>query len=104
MYLINFDQSFPADTTPEAMLGTPAEYAPEVAVGEKASDASNVWSLTCTIFRLRSGHTPFHEYEVTSPIELLRFVVQRLGQDLPHGWQDIRFNDVGQPASDESQG
>ncbi|KAH8771344.1 kinase-like domain-containing protein [Hyaloscypha finlandica] len=71
--LIDFDQSFLISLPPEKMLGTPAEFlAPEVAVGLKASPASDVWALGCSIFRIRSGDGPFSAYEVTSPVDLLR--------------------------------
>jgi serine/threonine protein kinase len=106
LYLIDFDQSFAANSPPEELLGTPAEYlAPEIAVGEKASTASDVWCLACTIFRLRSGHTPFHEWEVSSPAAVLMVIVERLNQDLPDSWQNVKFDDeFGHPVKDGSQG
>ena len=39
--------------------GSPAYLAPEVASGERASAASDVWSLGATLFHLLSGHPPY---------------------------------------------
>lgn len=99
MHLIDFDQCFLAASPPEKMLGTPAQFfAPEVAVGGKASPASDIWSLGCTLFCLRSGRGPFAEYEVSSPVELLRVVVQTMGDyPVPPG---TFFDDDGQPTQD----
>lgn len=96
MHLIDFDQCFPAASPPAQMLGTPAEFlAPEVAVGGKASPASDIWALGCTLFRLRSGRGPFAEYVVSSPVELLRVVIQTMGDyPVPPG---TFFDDDGQP-------
>lgn len=102
--LIDFDQSFPVSSPPENMLGTPVEFlAPEVAVGLKASPASDVWALGCSIFRLRSGESPFSGYEVTSPADLVRLVIQTLG-DMPSSWEDISFDYYGQPTKDPTKG
>lgn len=99
MHLIDFDQCFLATSPPEKMLGTPVPFlAPEVAVGGKDSPASDIWSLGCTLFCLRSGHGPFDEYEVSSPVELLRVVTQTIGEyPLPPG---TFFDDDGQPTQD----
>jgi serine/threonine protein kinase len=68
--LIDFDQCFRASSPPKEMLGTPAEFlAPEVVVGLNAGPASDVWALGCSIFRIRSGESPFSGYEVTSPAD-----------------------------------
>lgn len=102
--LIDFDQCFSMSSPPEKMLGTPAEFlAPEVAVGLPASPASDVWALGCCIFRLRSGEGPFSNYEVTSPVDLLRIVIQTLG-DIPLEWQDTLWDYYGQPTKDPSKG
>jgi serine/threonine-protein kinase SRPK3 len=102
--LIDFDQSFPVSSPPEKMLGTPVEIlAPEVAVGLIASPASDVWALGCSIFRLRSGEGPFSGYEVTSPADLMRVVIQVLG-DMPGSWEDTLFDYDGQPTKDPTKG
>lgn len=86
--LIDFDQCFPSLQPPIDMLGTPIEYmAPEVAMGMKPSTASDVWALGCAIFCLRSGHTPFYGFEVTSPLDLMRRISRSLGM-IPSQWQD----------------
>jgi serine/threonine-protein kinase SRPK3 len=102
--LIDFDQFFPVSSPPEDMLGTPVEFlAPEVAVGLKASPASDVWALGCSIFRLRSGESPFSGYEVTSPADLMRIIIQTLG-DMPGSWEDVLFDYDGQPTKEPTKG
>ncbi|RDL42170.1 Uncharacterized protein BP5553_02149 [Venustampulla echinocandica] len=102
--LIDFDQSFPVSSPPERMLGTPVEFlAPEVAVGLKASPRSDVWALGCSIFRLRSGESPFSGYEVTSPADLMKIIIQTLG-DMPSSWEDILFDYDGQPTKEPTKG
>lgn len=56
----------------------------------------------CSIFRLRAGESPFSGYEVTSPADLLRVVIQTLG-DVP-SWGEMIFDYYGQPAKDSSKG
>lgn len=105
--LIDFDQSFPTSSPPQKMLGTPAEFlAPEVAAGLPAGPASDVWALGCCIFRLRSGIGPFESsFEVTSPAELLRYVIHTMGDDLPQDWPDPLLFDIhGQPTKDTKKG
>ncbi|KAI1760345.1 kinase-like protein [Hypoxylon sp. FL1150] len=102
--LIDFDQLFPTSSPPNKMLGTPPEYlAPEVAAGLPASPASDVWALGCCIFRLRSGEGPFTNYEVTSPADLIKIVIQTLG-DIPPEWQDTLWDYDGQPTKDPRKG
>jgi serine/threonine-protein kinase SRPK3 len=86
------------------MLGTPVEFlAPEVAVGLKASPASDVWALACSIFRIRSGEGPFSGYEVTSLADLMRMIIRTLGE-LPGSWEDILFDYDGQPTKEPTKG
>ncbi|WEW58184.1 hypothetical protein PRK78_003652 [Emydomyces testavorans] len=103
--LVDFDQCFPVSSPPKRMLSTPLEFlAPEVAVGLAASPASDVWALGCCLFRLRSGVGPFENpYEVTSPVDLMRYVIQTLG-DMPREWQQILWDDDGKPTKDPSKG
>lgn len=102
--LIDFDQSFAVSSPPEKMLGTPVEYlAPEVAAGLKASPASDIWALGCCIFRLRSGEGLFSAFDITSPADLLRAIIQALG-DLPGSWEDTLFDYDGQPTKDTAKG
>lgn len=62
--LIDFDQAFLVEAPPTKMLGIPAEFlAPEVAAGGKASPASDVWALGCSILRMRSGLGLFDGFE-----------------------------------------
>jgi serine/threonine-protein kinase SRPK3 len=102
--LIDFDQCFPISSPPEKMLGTPVEFlAPEVALGLPASPASDVWALGCCIFQLRSGEGLFSNYEVTSPGDLMRIIVQTIG-NMPLEWQDTLWDYDGQPTKDPSRG
>lgn len=102
--LIDFDQCFPVSSPPKKMLGTPTEYlAPELAVGLPAGPASDVWALGCCLFRLRAGEGPFSNYEVTSPGDVIRIIVQTLG-DMPPEWQDTLWDYDGQPTKDPSKG
>ena len=41
------------------VTGSPAYLAPEVATGQTATSASDVWSLGATIFHALSGHAPY---------------------------------------------
>jgi len=103
--LVDFDQCFPVSSPPENMLGTPIEFlAPEVAAGLAASPASDVWALGCCLFRLRSGVGLFENpYQVTSPADLMRYIIQTLG-DMPREWQQTLWDDDGQPTKDPSKG
>jgi serine/threonine protein kinase len=103
--LIDFDQCFPVQSPPKEMLGIPPEnLAPEVAVGQPAGPPSDIWALGCCIFRLRSGEGPFeNHFDVTSPVDLMRYIVKTLG-DMPPEWQDILWDDEGQPTKDPNKG
>lgn len=41
------------------VTGSPAYLAPEVAAGQPATDASDVWSLGATLFHALAGHPPY---------------------------------------------
>jgi len=41
------------------VTGSPAYLSPEVASGEQATDASDVWSLGATLFHALAGHPPY---------------------------------------------
>ncbi len=49
----------PSLTQTGLVSGSPAYLAPEVASGERATAASDVWSLGATLFHLLSGHPPY---------------------------------------------
>ena len=102
--LIDFDQSFLARSPPEKILGIPVEFlAPEVAVGHPASPASDIWALGCSIMRLRSGDGLFTAFDVQSPVDLTRAIVDILG-DLPPSWGTPLFDRHGKPTKDETKG
>ncbi|KAK0706813.1 kinase-like domain-containing protein [Lasiosphaeria miniovina] len=74
--LVDFDQCFLASSPPQKMLGTPLEFlAPEFAAGLPASPAS----------------------------DLMKYIVQTLG-DMPQDWEEILWDDDGQPTKDSSKG
>ncbi|KAF5001947.1 hypothetical protein FGRMN_688 [Fusarium graminum] len=105
--LIDFDQCFPISSPPQKMLGTPLSFlAPEVAVGQPASPASDVWALGCCILRLRSGEDPFSNHlEIGSPLDLISYIVHTLGGAVPSEWQDgILWDSQGYPTRDTIRG
>lgn len=93
--IVDFDQSFTATGPPPERLGIPARYlAPEVAVGQPASPASDIWALGCAIFRIRSGDDLFFDYDTDSPADALRQIVKTVGE-LPGEWRQTRFDEEG---------
>ncbi|ATY60334.1 kinase domain-containing [Cordyceps militaris] len=104
--LMDFDQCFPISSPPSKMLGTPVDFlAPEVAMGLEPGPASDVWALGCCIFRLRAGDGPFSSpFEVTCPADLVGFVLDTLGGDVPPSWQDTLWDSRGMPTKDASKG
>jgi len=50
-------------TSRGVITGTPAYLAPEVARGERSSEASDVFSLGATVYRALEGHPPFPPQE-----------------------------------------
>ncbi|KAL1877442.1 hypothetical protein Daus18300_002428 [Diaporthe australafricana] len=99
--ILDFDQSFRCDSPPKR-TGTPAKYmAPEVIAGGPPSKASDVWSLGCTIFRLRAGRDIFFDYDTFSPADALQQIHRFLG-DLPDSLGRALFDAEGYPTEDES--
>ncbi|KAK3371934.1 kinase-like domain-containing protein [Podospora didyma] len=72
----------------------------EVAAGFPPGPASDVWALGCCLFRLRPGTSPF---QVTSPRDLMRDIVQTLG-DMPREWQQILWDEDGRPTREPGKG
>lgn len=106
IHLIDFDQCFSTTSTPEKMLGTPISFlAPEVAIGNAPSPASDIWALGCCILRLRSGEEPFSSpFEVNTPEDLIRFIAHTMG-DIPETWQQhLLWDSEGRPTKDTENG
>lgn len=83
--VIDFDQCFEKDKPP-VRIGTPAIYmAPEVAIGQPPSEASDIWALGCVIFRMRSADDIFLDYDTCCPSQVLQQIERTIG-DLPDGW------------------
>ncbi|RSL89497.1 hypothetical protein CEP52_014904 [Fusarium oligoseptatum] len=102
--LIDFDQAFLTSKPPKEVLGTPVGFlAPEVAVGKSASPASDVWALGCTILHIRSGSSPFSTLDVDCPANLMRCIVEYIG-DMPTSWGEPLFDDDGQPTAEKRCG
>lgn len=77
--LIDLGESFRELSPPSDGVGTPVSYcSPELLLERKASRASDVWALACTIFEIRSGF-PLFESFVGSSTEILEEMVRILG-------------------------
>jgi len=77
--LIDLGEAFLEESPPSNGVGTPVSYrSPELLLESKASRASDVWALACTIFEIRSGF-PLFESFVGSPTEILKEMVRILG-------------------------
>ncbi|KLP16116.1 dis1-suppressing protein kinase dsk1 [Fusarium fujikuroi] len=102
--LTDCDQAFLTTAPPRKTLGTPPGFlAPEVAVGNLASTASDVWALGCSILQIRSGSSPFSIPNVDSPANLLGWVSEYLGR-IPASWGEPLFDDDGLPTMDTING
>lgn len=77
--------------------------APEVIAGGAPGKASDVWSLGCTIFRLRAGKDIFFDYDTHSPYEAL-LQIQKFVGDLPDYLARAQFNKYGFPAAEGEDG
>ncbi|KAM0800808.1 protein kinase [Usnea florida] len=77
--LIDLGEAFPESSPPSHGVGTPISYcSPELIFEKRASRASDVWDLACTIFEIRSGFPLFESY-VGSSTEVLQEMVRILG-------------------------
>lgn len=93
--IIDFDQSFIASGAAPERPGIPAKYlAPEVAVGQPLSPASDIWALGCAIFRIRSGDDLFFDYDTDCPVDALVQIVKAMGE-LPEQWRQTKFDEEG---------
>ncbi|MCJ1403024.1 hypothetical protein MMC11_006246, partial [Xylographa trunciseda] len=80
--LIDLGEAFPELSPPPNGVGTPVSYrSPELTLERKASRASDIWALACTIFEMRSGF-PLFESFVGSSSEILEEIVRILGVPL----------------------
>lgn len=80
--LIDLSEAFSELSPPFNGIGTPVSYcSPELLLESKASRASDVWALACTIFEIRSGFPLFESFEsfVGSSTEILEEMVRILG-------------------------
>lgn len=78
--IIDFGDSFMADTPPADGIGTPAGYqAPEVLFGALPGKASDMWALACTLYEIRAGSTLFAG-DFGSDYEALEEIVKTLGE------------------------
>ena len=77
--LIDLGEAFLESSPPTYGVGTPVSYcSPELLLERKASRASDVWALACTIFEIRSGF-PLFESFVGSSTGILKEIVRILG-------------------------
>ena len=99
--LMDLGEAFPELSPPSHGVGTPIPYcSPELILEKKASRASDVWALACTIFEIRCGFPLFKSYVGSStkvlqemvrilgmPPEPLRFLWEKLGIVISDGTQ-----------------
>ena len=77
--LIDLGEAFPELSPPSNGVGTPVSYcSPELLLESKASRASDIWALACTIFEIRSGF-PLFESFVGLSTEILEEMLRILG-------------------------
>ena len=77
--LIDLGEAFLELSPPSNGVGTPVSYcSPELLLESKASRASDIWALACTVFEIRSGF-PLFESFVGSSTEILEEMVRILG-------------------------
>lgn len=75
--------------------------APEVAIGQPPSEASDIWALGCVIFRMRSADDIFLDYDTCCPSQVLQQIERTIG-DLPDGWAGVLFDEDGWPTTADS--
>ena len=104
--LIDFGEAFWVPSPSPMGLGTPASYrSPELITDSKASKASDIWALACTIFEMRAGF-PLFESFLGSDFEVLREMIRILGRppDCSHSlWRKAARNDIVQASSLEER-
>lgn len=77
--VIDLGEAFPELSPPPKGVGTPVSYrSPELILESKASKASDIWALACTIFEMRSVF-PLFESFVGSSTDILDEMVRILG-------------------------
>ena len=77
--LIDLGEAFPDSSPPTHGVGTPVSYcSPELILERKASRASDIWALACTVFQMRFGF-PLFESFIGSSHEVLEETVRILG-------------------------
>ena len=77
--LIDLGEAFLDPSPPIHGVGTPVSYcSPELLLGKKASKASDIWALACTVFEMRAGF-PLFESFVGSRAEVLEAMVRIVG-------------------------
>ena len=77
--LIDLGEAFLESSPSIHGVGTPVSYSsPELLLGKKASKASDIWALACTVFEIRAGF-PLFESFVGSCDEVLKEMVRIVG-------------------------
>jgi len=90
--LIDLGEAFLELSPPCNGVGTPVSYcSPELILESKASRASDIWALACTIFEIRSGF-PLFESFVGSSTEILEEIVRILGMP-PESFHSVWMKD-----------
>ncbi|KAL8795943.1 MAG: hypothetical protein Q9195_001687 [Heterodermia aff. obscurata] len=77
--LIDLGEAFLDPSPPMQGVGTPVSYcSPELMLEKKASKASDIWALACTVFAIRAG-CPLFESFLGSSDEVLEEIVRIVG-------------------------
>ncbi|KAM0344118.1 hypothetical protein ACHAPU_007839 [Fusarium lateritium] len=105
--IIGFDDAFhiwpPSTIRPQPEFLAPEFLAPEVAIGKKASMASDVWALGFTILSIRSGNSPFNPSRVDCPSSVVTECLKYFGE-LPPSWEEPLYDEQGEPTQGKERG
>jgi DNA-binding beta-propeller fold protein YncE len=82
-------------------VGTIAYMAPEVARGEPATAASDIWSLGVTLFAITQGHSPYDDGRSQSAIGMLMRIASERLPPVPDG--PLRSTILGMLASEPDE-
>ncbi|KAL8709394.1 MAG: hypothetical protein Q9225_007459 [Loekoesia sp. 1 TL-2023] len=101
--LIDLGEAFLESSAPSKGVGTPVSYcSPELTLEAKASSWSDVWALSCTMFKMRSGF-PLFESFIGSASQVLQEMVEILGTPPNPWWPSLKQHDVNVGQNETSE-